>query len=193
MQERLDELRLKWQNEGERWPDIVQNMQNRIGISTGKMVTGNMGSAMRMNYTMMGDVVNLAARLESSAKQYGVYIQVAEPTYQVCKDKFEWRELDYVMVKGKTVPVQVYELLSRKGELKPEYAGILKAYNEGLELYKNQSWDKAREAFIAADELEDMFPFRPTNPSRFYVPRCEYYKENPPGDDWDGSFKLTAK
>ena len=78
MQERLATLRDQWQQEGERWPEIVHNMQNRIGINTGKMVTGNMGSDSRMNYTMMGDTVNLAARLESSAKQYGVYIQIAD-------------------------------------------------------------------------------------------------------------------
>ena len=86
MQERLAKLREKWQAEGDRWPEIVHNMQNRIGINTGKMVTGNMGSAMRMNYTMMGDTVNLAARLEASAKQYGIYIQVAKEAYSACKD-----------------------------------------------------------------------------------------------------------
>ena len=73
MQKRLEELRGIWQEEGERWPEIVHHMQNRIGINTGPMVTGNMGSDSRMNYTMMGDTVNLAARLESSAKQYGIY------------------------------------------------------------------------------------------------------------------------
>ncbi|MEC8703367.1 MAG: adenylate/guanylate cyclase domain-containing protein, partial [Candidatus Neomarinimicrobiota bacterium] len=98
MQERLAELREKWQSEGDRWPEIVHNMQNRIGINTGKLVTGNMGSTMRMNYTMMGDTVNLAARLEASAKQYGIYIQVAEETYKACKDRFIWRDLDYVIV-----------------------------------------------------------------------------------------------
>ena len=85
MQERLAQLRTKWQSEGDRWPQIVHNMQNRIGINSGPMVTGNMGSSMRMNYTMMGDTVNLAARLEASAKQYGIYIQVAEETYENVK------------------------------------------------------------------------------------------------------------
>jgi len=94
MQESLDELRQKWQSQGDRWPEIVHNMQNRIGINSGQMVTGNMGSTMRMNYTMMGDTVNLAARLEASAKQYGIYIQVADETYKACKDKFIWRDLD---------------------------------------------------------------------------------------------------
>lgn len=193
MQERLAELRAKWQAEGGKWPEIVHHMQNRIGIATGSMVTGNMGSAMRMNYTMMGDIVNTAARLESSAKQYGIYIQVAEETYQATQDEFEWRDLDFVKVKGKTLPVRVYECISRKGQLPGNYAAILPAYHEALKLYRAQQWDQAREAFIEADKLEDMFPYRPANPSRIYIPRCEQFKANPPGDNWDGSFTLTSK
>lgn len=193
MQEGLAELREKWQSEGERWPEIVHNMQNRIGINTGKLVTGNMGSTMRMNYTMMGDTVNLAARLEASAKQYGVYIQVAEETYTACKDKFIWRDLDYVIVMGKTEPAKVYELISESGNMPPGYDKLLPAYDEAIDLYRNQDWAKAIEAFKASDKLEDMFPGRKTNPSRIYIPRCEHYKENPPGDNWDGSWSLTKK
>jgi adenylate cyclase len=193
MQRSLAQLREKWKSEGDRWPEIVHNMQNRIGINTGSMVTGNMGSAMRMNYTMMGDTVNLAARLEASAKQYGVYIQVAEESYKACKDKFIWRDLDYVVVMGKTEPAQVYELIDEVGHMPKGYDKILNAYHEALGLYKNQEWKKALEAFKASDELEDMFPGRKTNPSRIYIPRCEFYHENPPGDDWDGSWALTSK
>ena len=193
MQEGLAELRAKWQGEGDRWPEIVHHMQNRIGINTGPMVTGNMGSTMRMNYTMMGDTVNLAARLEASAKQYGVYIQVAEETYKICKDKFIWRDLDYVIVMGKTEPAQVFELITETGNMPPGYDKLLPAFHEAVKLYRNQNWVKAIEAFKASDELEDMFPGRKTNPSRVYIPRCEHYKENPPGDDWDGSWALTKK
>ena len=193
MQERLSKMRDKWRDEGDRWPEIVHNMQNRIGINTGKMVTGNMGSTMRMNYTMMGDTVNLAARLESSAKQYGIYIQVANETYSACKDKFIWRDLDYVRVMGKTEPAQVYELIAVKGQETEQDKTILKAYHEALELYRNQDWDKAKDAFMAADELEDMFPGRKSNPSRVYIPRCDHWKANPPGDDWDGVWTLTSK
>ena len=193
MQDRLAELREKWQGDGERWPEIVHHMQNRIGINTGPMVTGNMGSAMRMNYTMMGDTVNLAARLESSAKQYGVYIQVAEESYKACKDKFIWRDLDFVIVMGKTEPSQVFELIAEIGNMPPGYDKLLPAYDEALELYKNQEWAKAIDAFKASNELESMFPGRKTNPSRIYIPRCEHYKENRPGDDWDGVWTLTSK
>ncbi len=193
MQDRLAELRLKWQEEGDRWPEIVHHMLNRIGIATGLMVTGNMGSSTRMSYTMMGDVVNIAARFEASAKQYGVYIQVLESTYIECKDDFHWRELDYVTVKGKSVPAYSYELLAKKGNLPPIYEKILPRYNKGLQLYRSQKWEEARAEFIAADKLEEMFPYRPTNPSRVYIYRCEHYMENPPDTNWDGSWTLTSK
>ena len=193
MQERLAVLREQWQEEGERWPEIVHHMQNRIGINTGKMVTGNMGSESRMNYTMMGDTVNLAARLESSAKQYGVYIQISDSTYESVKDQIVVRALDFVRVMGKTEPVKVFELISEKGQEPEPYKKILPAFHEGLENYFKQDWDNAIEAFKAADELEEMFPGRKTNPSRIYIPRCENFKANPPGDDWDGVWTQTSK
>ena len=193
MQDNLAILRQGWRDEGDRWPEIVHNMQNRIGISSGQMVTGNMGSESRMNYTMMGDNVNTAARLESSAKQYGIYIQIADSTYQAVKDRVVARDLDNVRVMGKEEPVKVWELISEKG-LEPEkYKKILPAYHEALALYQNQEWTKAIEAFKASDDLEDMFPGRKTNPSRIYIPRCEHFLSNPPGDKWDGVWTLTSK
>ena len=193
MQDKLAILREGWQEEGDRWPEIVHNMQNRIGISSGQMVTGNMGSEARMNYTMMGDNVNTAARLESSAKQYGIYIQIADSTYQAVKEKVVVRDLDNVRVLGKNEPVKVWELISETGQEPDQYKKILPAYHEALDLYKNQEWSKAIEAFKASDELEEMFGGRKTNPSRIYIPRCEHYLENPPGEDWDGVWTLTSK
>jgi len=193
MQENLAVLRKGWQEEGDRWPEIVHNMQNRIGISSGQMVTGNMGSESRMNYTMMGDNVNTAARLESSAKQYGIYIQIADSTYQPVKDKIVVRDLDNVRVLGKSEPVKVFELISEIGQEPEKYKKILPVYHEALDLYKNQEWQKAIEAFKASDALEDMFPGRKTNPSRIYIPRCEHFLDNPPGDNWDGVWTLTSK
>ena len=193
MQDKLAILREGWQEEGDRWPEIVHNMQNRIGISSGQMVTGNMGSEARMNYTMMGDNVNTAARLESSAKQYGIYIQIADSTYQAVKEKVVVRDLDNVRVLGKNEPVKVWELISEVGQEPDQYKKILPAYHEALDLYKNQEWSKAIDAFKASDELEEMFGGRKTNPSRIYIPRCEHYLENPPGEDWDGVWTLTSK
>ena len=193
MQDKLAILREGWQEEGDRWPEIVHNMQNRIGISSGQMVTGNMGSEARMNYTMMGDNVNTAARLESSAKQYGIYIQIADSTYQAVKEKVVVRDLDNVRVLGKNEPVKVWELISEVGQEPDQYKKILPAYHAALDLYKSQEWSKAIDAFKASDELEEMFGGRKTNPSRIYIPRCEHYLENPPGEDWDGVWTLTSK
>lgn len=193
MQENLEILKTGWREEGDRWPEIVHNMQNRIGISSGQMVTGNMGSESRMNYTMMGDNVNTAARLESSAKQYGIYIQIADSTYQPIKEKLVVRDLDNVRVLGKEEPVKVWELISEVGKEPEQYKKILPAYNEALKLYQDQEWSKAIEAFKVSDALEDMFPGRKTNPSRIYIPRCEHFESNPPGDEWDGVWTLTSK
>jgi len=192
MAKRLDELREKWKGE-EDWPEIVHNMQHRIGLNAGDMVTGNMGSTMRMNYTMMGDTVNLAARLEASAKQYGVYIQVAENIYTATKDDFEYRFLDNVRVKGKTIPVKTYELICAKGDISDQDAQCLEKFHSAQELYFAQQWDKAIKGFEESSQLENMFPGRSTNPSEVYITRCKHLKANPPEKDWDGVWTLTAK
>ncbi len=192
MEKRLENLRERWSKDDE-WPELVRNMRHRVGLSSGEMVTGNMGSNMRMNYTMMGDTVNLASRLEASAKQYGVYIQVAESTYSSVKERFEWRFLDNVRVKGKTRPAKVYELLTSAGELDDVHSKVVPVFHEGIQHYNDQKWDKALKAFKEAEKLENMFPLRPTNPSRIYTERCEFFKANPPGDDWDGVWTLAKK
>jgi len=194
MQKELAILRDKWASEGDKWPELVCNMRHRIGINSGDIVTGNMGSRTRMNYTMMGDVVNTAARLEASAKQYGVYTQVGDNTYNLVKDKFEWRILDYVRVKGKKLPVRVYELLSEKDGLDgSSNSEMIKTFLEGYELYKNQKWKQALKAFMVAEELEEKFTGRPTTPSQVYIERCKYFKKHSPGKNWDGVWTLTTK
>ena len=193
MQAQLHPLRQKWEDEGDRWPEEVLTLQNRIGIHTGTMVTGNMGSTHRMNYTMMGDTVNIAARLESSAKQYGVYIHISEDTYNAVKNQMTVRELDKVIVLGRSVAVQTYELIAEKGQESDLYKELLPRFHEALELYKKQEWDLAIAAFETVDKLEDMFPGRKTNPSRVYIDRCAHLKQNPPGNDWDGVWTLTSK
>ena len=192
MEKKIVELREKWSHEDDK-PDLVHQLRHRVGLNSGPMVTGNMGSEMRMNYTMMGDTVNVAARLESSAKLYGVYIQVAENTYKKVKDEFEWRTLDYVRVKGKKVPVHVYELLSEKGQLDDDTAKMLMIFHEGLELYNAQKWNDALKKFEESATLEDEFPTRPTTPSKVYIFRCNHFIENLPEKDWDGVWTMTTK
>jgi len=191
MQNKLGELRERWTQSN--YPEIVHAMQHRIGMSSGQLVTGNMGSKMRMNYTMMGDMVNLGSRLESSAKQYGVYIQVEETLYTTVKEKFEWRFLDYVRVKGRSKPVKTFELLAEKGTLNQNTQQLLDTFHLAQNLYFEQKWDEAIKTFKEAEKLEDLFPGRNTNPSTVFIKRCEHLKNNPPGKSWDGVWTLTEK
>jgi adenylate cyclase len=193
MQDKLDELREKWRGEGEKWPEIVHNMRMRIGINTGAITTGNMGSAVRMNYTMMGDAVNLAARLESAAKRYGVYTVISEHTYNAVKDAFEARLLDIVAVVGKDVPVSIYELLCRKGDMTEEVSDMLKLYNEAVERYYNKDWEGALRCFVTLSEMEPgkkANPNKPT-PSSYFAERCEKFIAKP--ETWDRVNRLTEK
>ena len=192
MQKALEELRTKWKKENN-WPDIVYSMQHRIGLNCGRMVTGNMGSEMRMNYTMMGDTVNLAARLESSAKQYGVYNFVGENIYEAAKSHFAFRFLDFVAVKGKSIPVKVYELISDKNDILIENINLIKLFEDGIDHYFKQDWKKAILKFQQSENLEDKFESRNTNPSKIYIERCKMFMENPPGKNWDGVWKMTSK
>lgn len=201
MQEKLAELRMKWQSEGDKWPEIVHNMRMRIGINSGEIVTGNMGSHTRMNYTMMGDAVNLAARLEESAKQYGIFTQVSEDSkvmaQEQSKEAFLFREVDTVKVVGKSVPVTTYDLLGLK-ETAPEFLKKLSdQFSLGISLYKEQRFDEAIVIFKETLELEwQRFPDLKgvkTNPSEIYIKRCEEYKQTPPPPNWDGVFTLTSK
>ena len=197
MQDALIELRKKWTSEGEKWPAIVHDMRMRIGINTGEMVTGNMGSKLRMNYTMMGDTVNLSARLEASAKQYGIFTHLSQFTFAACKDLFDFRELDTIRVVGKSEPVTTYDLLGEKGKTSEVCLKLAEHFHLGLAQYKTQKWDEAIACFQKSLECEHQrFPElagKKTNPSKIYIERCEEFKKNPPGADWDGVYTLTEK
>ncbi|MAJ43451.1 MAG: hypothetical protein CMF96_01735 [Candidatus Marinimicrobia bacterium] len=196
MNDKLEELRQKWKGEGNRWPEIVHNMRHRIGVNCGELVTGNMGSEMRMNYTMMGDTVNLTARLESGAKQYGIETQVGSKIYEATKDRITYRILDNVIVKGRSEPEKTYELISEVGKESKIYQELLPIWDEALENYNSMNWDNAIELFQKCDSLEEDYIGRPTTPSKVYIERCKSYKIAPPvknGEKWDGVFKLTKK
>ncbi|MDZ7716223.1 MAG: adenylate/guanylate cyclase domain-containing protein [Balneolaceae bacterium] len=201
MQKRLDELREKWKEEGEQWPEIVQHMRSRIGLNTGNMVTGNMGSTSRFNYTMMGDNVNLAARCESGAKSFGVYTMVTADTKNEAEqygDRCIFRYLDKIVVKGRTQPVEVYEIMGLKEDITDQQLECKSVFEDGTEAYQNQHWDKAIRLFEQSAKLETFKPnsgnpLISTNPSLVYIDRCKQMKANPPEADWDGVFVMTSK
>jgi adenylate cyclase len=183
----MPKLREKWAKEPH-WPDIVPKMKMRIGLNTGPMVVGNMGSRTRMDYTMMGDSVNLAARLEGVNKQYGTHLMISEFTRAAAVDHIETRMLDKIRVVGKSEPVKVYELLARKNELSEFDKKMVPVFEAALDLYQAQQWDAAIAKF---NETLVIKPGDP--PSQKYIERCEDFKKTPPGETWDGVFTLTSK
>ena len=200
MQKRLAELRAKWSSEGDKWPDAVREMRMRIGINSGEIVTGNMGSSIRMNYTMMGDDVNLAARLESGAKQYGVYVLASEATMKLAGDDVVGRPIDRLRVVGKSEPVLVFEPLCERSELTPELERLLALWNEARAAYEAMEWDRAEALFAQCQELEPNHPDRQkgcrTTPSHVFAARCREFREHPPvapGEKWDAVYTAKSK
>ncbi len=201
MQDKLIELRHKWESEGDKWPKIVHDMRMRIGINSGPIVTGNMGSAIRMNYTMMGDTVNLAARLESGAKQYGVFTFCSGESYELTGDVLLVRFIDSIRVVGKSLPVKTYELLHKDKTRAPmELRKLVDKFALAIEAYKAMEWDNAIALFEECLPLEphhpDWAPGCKTCPSLVFIARCKEYKENPPvaeGETWDGVYTATSK
>lgn len=182
MNELLKPLREKWKKEGK--PVI----KVRMGINSGEMRVGNMGSAQRMNYTMMGDSVNLASRLEGANKAYKSDLMISEYTYAEVRDDVDVRELDTIRVVGRTEPVTVYQLLERKHNTGGPTAGLIEAYDRALTSYKNRDFVEAAKKFRhCLTIVED------DGPSQVFVERCQEYVGTPPEANWDGIFTLTDK
>ena len=160
-----------------------------VGINTDDVVIGEIGSDKYANITMIGDGVNLAARLESACKQYHTTILISENTYRLLKGTYRIREIDKVIVKGKTLPVSIYELLDYHTKATfPNIMEVLTHFSAGLSHYRKRSWDKAIKSF------NDALKANPHDKlSAMYVERCEYLKQNPPAKDWSGVWVMTSK
>lgn len=182
MMEALEGLKKQWNERG------LPEMDIGIGLNTGPMSVGNMGSAIRFDYTVMGDNVNLGSRLEGINKQYGTNIIISEYTRHDAADHIAARELDSVRVKGKQEPVRIYELLA-KGRPQGVLKKFIDNFEHGIALYKQQRWDEAIEVFQRVHQEVKKGDYA----SKLYVERCEAMKANPPGDDWDGVFTMTTK
>jgi len=197
MIQKLKELQEKWIHEGKPKVEIG------VGINTGLVVVGNMGSDTRFDYTVMGDAVNLASRLEGLTRIYGVNIIVSEftlssiqnlslPLFSKGKqvgfvDEILTRELDCVRVKGKEKPIKIYELIDEKSSSISK-SELIEIFHSGLKCYKERQWEKGIEKFKEALKIEpnDM-------PSKIYLERCNGFKATPPPDDWDGVYTMKTK
>ena len=182
MNDRLIELRARALEQG------VTPLVVRMGMNTGTMVVGNMGSKQRMNYTIMGDAVNLASRLEGANKAYGSGMMISEFTYRSCEADIEVRELDRITVVGKSEPVTVYQLLNRKNQTTSADADLVDQFSKGLELYKGGDFRRAKNEFRSCLDI-----FADDGPALAYISRCQEFTEYPPGPDWDGVYRLTEK
>jgi len=181
MQVRLQELNRKWESEGRKQLSIG------IGINSGVVNVGNMGSARRLAWTVMGDAVNLASRLEGLNKEYRTGIIISEVTWREVAPKFVCRELDYTRVKGKLQRVSLYELLAFASEA-PRYADLLARFAAALAAYRQRHWDEAIESFEA---LLARYP--DDGPAHELLKRSHEYRREGPAADWDGVYVMKTK
>lgn len=183
MTKRLDALHAKWTEEGK----PILNF--RLGINTGEMIVGNVGGRDRFDYTVIGDNVNLASRLESANKMYHTRILLSEYTYEMVKGLVYTRELDLIVVKGKTKPVRIYELISDQTDgVSDDRKKLVNLYCEGLAKYRNREWGRAKQIFESVLTLDSA-----DYAAEMYLERCMLYEMEPPPEGWNGVFIMQTK
>jgi len=188
MMRRIVELRNKWKTDQMYCPEAWE-MKFRIGLNTGSAKVGFMGTNELASYTMMGDTVNLAARLESAGKDYGVSILISETTYEHVQEQMFTRFLDNVRVKGKAHGIKIYELIAQKGSELPVIGEAATLYEQGYDHYLNRDWKMAIELFKKAQILYG----GDNKASDMLIERCKWYQKHSPLDTWDGVFTRTTK
>jgi adenylate cyclase len=164
----------------------LPEMSARIGLNTGIATVGNMGAKGQVNYTLIGDEVNLASRLEGVNKEFGTKVIISEATYQPAKDHLDVRELALIKVKGKKVPVRIFELIGLRGEAPPERLETVRKFEAALAEFRGRRFNKAWEMFLSLSQKGDPA-------SEVYVGLCERYMSEPPHADWDGSYQMEHK
>jgi adenylate cyclase len=163
------------------------DVYSRIGINSGSMFVGNLGSTFKFSYTVIGDSVNLASRLEGANKMYGTRIMLSETTASIVKDQFILRKLDLLRVKGKQQPIAVYELIAERSSALdlPPY---ISRYEAALALYQQARFDEAKDLLSALNK-----DFPDDGPTDTLLGRVSHLRENPPGPDWDGVYIAKDK
>jgi adenylate cyclase len=201
VQRRLAELRAKWKSQGAKWPAIVHDMQSRIGLNSGRCIVGNMGSRTRFNYTMMGDDVNLAARMESGAKSWGAYTMCADATKVACEqhggDRLVFRPLGRVKVMGRAQAVPIHEIVGLKEHVSDSTHECLALFAQGLARYLERDWAEAEALFQRSARLEPNQPGRDpgvaSNASLVYLKIVADCATQPPWASWDGVYVMKEK
>ncbi len=200
VQLRVGELRAKWKGEGDKWPELVHNLRTRIGLNTGVCMIGNMGSRSRFNYTMMGDNVNLAARMESGAKSWGVYTMCTDKVRVSCEqrsDRVVFRPIGRIVVQGRSQPVPVHEIVGLKENVSDQARECIALFEQALARYYARDWDGAVQLLERSLPLEPNQPNKKTgissNPSLVYLDIVRHAQASPPPPDWDGRYVMTEK